>query len=271
VSDKRRIVAGLVGLTMVTAAAGQATEGEGGQVQDPGSEGVDLTTSFVDSLVNEPVASDLATTFNETDFETYVTHNGPYLVGYISVSTIIDTDFDGTWQIVDPGFTEGMTITEFEQGLGFGAGLGFRYDEFAFELFYERSEYDTTVLGSDFNDAVMHTVNLDVRYYFMTDTPLQPHVQVGFLLPWLDIHQAAHAPVVAPTQFGDAELTGWGVSLGGGASYYFTPKIAVSGTIGWRQIWYNRIEGVFNQELRPPGGTLDGSGLFARAGIMISF
>jgi hypothetical protein len=267
-TEYRLIVAAIASGMLVTAASGQTTTND----ESVTAEGIDLRANFADAITNDPVGFDGSMDIQRDEIEPYIYHNGPYFVGYLSIATIIDTDFDGNSGVIDPGDTETILLLDFEQGLGFGAGIGYRFDELAIELYYERMTFDTGLLGSDYDDAIMHSVNLDAKYFFMTDTPLQPHVSLGFILPWLNVNNAAFAPNVGPiTQLGKANFRGFGVSIGAGVTYYFTPKIALTGTAGWRQIWYNRVEGVLNQELRPPGGTFDGSGLFAKAGVMISF
>ncbi len=266
--DKRWMALGLAG-TIVTGAAGQATAND----ETETDEGLDLRADFSEAVANGPLGYDGSMPIQAMDFDPYVYHSGPYLVGYLSTATIIDTDFNGNQGVADPGMTEAVFLVEFDPGIGFAAGIGYRFNEFAVELFYERTSFDTNLAGSDFDEAVMHTVNLEAKYFFMTDTPLQPYAQLGFVLPWLDTYQSAVAPVppAPPTAIGDGEFSGFGVSVGAGVSYYLTPKIAITGNAGWRQIWLNRVEGVNGVEYRPHSGTYNASGLFARAGVVISF
>ena len=114
----------------------------------------------------------------------------------------------------------------------------------------------------------LNTVNFDGRLYFMTDTPLQPFALIGVAVPWLDIDNGSVDSVTLAV--GNANFTGVGFNFGGGVNFYVTPQIAITGTAGWRYLFYNEAKGV-----NDPRGKLtpdaDGSGFFLYAGASFAF
>jgi opacity protein-like surface antigen len=198
---------------------------------------------------------------------------GAYVAVYLSWGTVVG-DFDnvaiGSLTDSTPDL---IALPEMDPGAGFAVGLGYRFTkELAFELSYEWMEHDTDATwftGVPVGDATIQSFSANVKYFFLSDGPIQPLVLVGVYVPWLDIDNGSlrESDLVA----GDASLWGIGANIGGGMNLYLTPKVALTAEVGYRIVFYTRAEGISDVEGRPEPDNIDGSGFFARAGVAITF
>lgn len=249
----------------LSAALGQDAAGD----TDQAAESVNLETDLSGAIVAEPLASPgyvedpgLVGNFD------LVVQNGPYLVAYLGATTIEAGDFDGSTILSAPNLNDLLFVPELDYGIGFGGGIGYRIDQFAFEFTYMRIEHDADFGGSPLGNAVANTFSVDFKYFLMTDQPLQPFVLVGLTVPWLKVENGSFDPTIPRT--GDASYLGVGANLGGGVAFYFTPTIALTGHAGYRVMFFTEAKGV-SDDRRSIQGNLDGSGFFAAAGITITF
>ncbi len=226
----------------------------------------DLTTDFSRAFTSAPLASDgPAAALQATD--AYVFDNGPYVIGYIGTSTI-DGDLDGTTILSAPDLPDLLFVPELDTGVGFGIGLGYRIDEFAFEFNFMRTMYDTDFGGVPFDEAALNAFNFDVKYFFSLNDPLQPFILAGLVLPWLDVENGSVDP--GPPRTSDASYTGVGANLGGGFNFYLTPQIALVVQGGYRIMYFTSVKGA-SDDRRSVNDNLDASGFFASGGISFSF
>jgi opacity protein-like surface antigen len=257
-SDRRSRVGGLCAAVLVLDAAAA------------GESGTDLAADFGRALAQGPVAS-MAQEPGVTGpgFEAV---QGPYIALYLSWGTI-EGDFDnsvlGSFTDTTPDL---IALPSMDPGGGFAIGIGARVTrELAVEMSYEWMELNTDATwstGAQVGDATLQSFSLTVKYFFLTEGPIQPCVLVGLYVPWLDIDNGSlrESDLVA----GDASLWGIGATLGGGLNFYLAPKVALTAETGWRAVFYTRAQGISGVEGRPDP-YVDGSGFFFRAGVAIHF
>lgn len=170
----------------------------------------------------------------------------------------ISGDFDGNTLLAST--TEIIAVPKVESGFGFGALLGVRFKKGALELSYLRSEHDATWLGGK-GTVAYNIVDIDFKIYPSVDSPIQPYLLLGMGFPWLVVHDGS----ASGTAVGDATLTGIGLNIGGGLSYYLHPTICVNGGVIYRWINYSTAKVVMGVSREIEGG-LGGSGLRSMLG-----
>ena len=199
-----------------------------------------------------------------------VFENGVYIVGYV-VGASVEGDFNGDSVLLDdpPTLLDDVFIDNIDTGVGFGFGLGYRLGDFAFELSYQRTYHDHSFLGVDqAGDAVLNVMAFDFKWYFLTDTPLQPFAMVGALYPWLEVDGASVNATDATV--GDATFRGLGLSVGGGVNFYITPRIALVGAAGYRYMFFNDVKSHTDGTVGVTDNLL-ASGFFAYGGVSYTF
>ncbi|MHC4218290.1 MAG: hypothetical protein ACYSU7_07505 [Planctomycetota bacterium] len=225
----------------------------------------DLEVDF-DTVHNPPLASDKVS--GKARIETFGIQNGVYVVGYGLWVDIGDGEFDGDVAMTAPGNPDMLFVPDIDSDIGFGIGFGYRYQAFAVEFTYQRSEHDTDFLGSSLSDAIYHTFNIDTKWYFNTESPLQPHIFMGLVIPWLDANSSSVNMTTGA--IGDTDYVGVGVNVGGGLTFYLTPQIAVIGQAGYRFAWMTSARGTTGPRASIDDN-LEAFGFFAMAGVSVGF
>ncbi len=230
---------------------------------------VDLSVDLTSAYVTEPLAFD-GGMHSLQGVPDIVFKEGPYIVGYVGYQNF-GGDFNGDVILtgVDPSYPDLILVPEVDDGIGFGAGLGYRFGEFALEFNYMRTTHDADFPGSTIGDATLNLVNIDVKYFFMTDSPLQPMILVGLAIPWLDVGDGSI--VIATGESGDSNFTGVGLNLGGGVNYFLTPQVALTAQAGYRFLWFMDVKGASNDRANIRGDYLEGFGFFLMAGVSYTF
>lgn len=227
-----------------------------------------LEANFEQAIVAEPLARDDGFYEPLERPAAFYVHEGVYMASYVGYSTI-DGDFDGTMGLTNPALPDIIWVPDLDAGYSLGVGLGFRFDDFAFEFHYERAAHDdATLAGLPLGDAVLNTFNFDFKYFFNHGEQLQPHILAGCVIPWLVVDNGSTA--IATGQIGDGDFVGVGLNIGGGVTYYLMPKVALTATAGYRFMWFLTAQGVTGGR-SPISGNLDGSGFFGYAGVSVAF
>lgn len=249
------------GLCMTTQLSAPAFAG------DEAAGEVDLTADFSESLVvSEPLASDGLSSLDAGPDGFHV-KNGAYIIGYLAWANV-DGDFDGSVTLAGAGVPDTFSVPDLDESYAYGGGMGIRWGDAAFEVTYQRSEHDATFGGAPLGDAILNTINFDLKYYFMTDQPLQPFVLVGVNVPWMDVDNGSFN--IASALTGDASYIGFGANFGGGAAFYLTPKLAVTGSAGYRLMYFDSVKGI--GDVRADiNGNLEAHGFFVRGGVTLTF
>lgn len=201
-------------------------------------------------------------------------------IGVFGTSISIDKsgEFSGTnySRVDNPGY-EITAIPSLAQNFGFAVLLGHREEAYALELSYWQSNHlatfgpttlgaisgqSATFTGTYQAAAVLRSVNVDFKRYFLTDLNFQPFVSLGVGFPWLDIPDADGdgAGHIYPVT-----LAGLGFDLGLGAEYYLSPALSIVGSASHRWASFDQLkgyQGLYNQMALYGSSTGDSEGGF---------
>jgi len=188
--------------------------------------------------------------------------------GYAGVSTMPDFTFDGVTFDGESGYKrvggeEIVVLPRLDSQRLFRGILGFRGPKAALEISYDRTQHDGAFMGEPMT-ATFQAVNVDSRFFFLTNTRFQPHVLVGGSFPWLNIHDGSFLE----GEVGDARFKGYGVNTEAGVTVYPHERLGIGVGYNYRVIWFDRATGVADEfgELRPrfreTSGSLVITGLF---------
>ena len=122
---------------------------------------------------------------------------------------------------------------------------GFRTRPMALEFSYERTRHDGTFLDL-LGEASFNAINVDAKFFFNTQSRIQPHVVAGLAFPWLTVFDGSSEGDLV----GDARFRGQGLNLEGGVTVFATPRIGISGGFAYRVLWFNRVRGVTDDPFR---------------------
>jgi hypothetical protein len=173
--------------------------------------------------------------------------DGPYAkqgiyFGLTGNYNTVGNDFDG--KTVEGSYDEVVAVPKIDNAYGFGVVLGSRKQNGAVELSYVRSQHDSTFSGYSLGDVTYNTINLDGKYYFLSNKPVQPFILFGICFPWLKVENSSVSTEDYETlESGDATFYGIGLNLGTGIAYYLNPRIAITGGITYRFNVYTGLSG----------------------------
>ena len=173
--------------------------------------------------------------------------------GYVAVSGFMDFAFDGvtfdgqSYYRQENG-DEIMILPRLNSRNLMRGILGARFEKAALELSYDRTTHDGAFLEGA-GEAVFQSVNIDGRFFFLTNGRVQPHVVVGGAIPWLTIRDGGFLD----DQVGDATFRGYGVNSEAGVTVYPHRQIGIGVGYSYRVMWFDRATGVTDKlyELRP--------------------
>jgi hypothetical protein len=209
-----------------------------------------------DSLAGESLRKD------EPEREPYA-KRGFFVGGLGTVATLNDRDFDGQTILTEPTGVM-LALPEVDPGLGWGLTVGYRGESNSIQYTYTASTHDDEFLGTSEEDD-FKTYNLDFKHYWNVERRFQPYVLLGVCVPRLIIKDGASNGVVS----GDAVFQGIGANIGGGASLYLAPRLALFGELFYRWTEMDRARGLgVNRDIM---GHLDGSGVGLRGGLTYTF
>jgi hypothetical protein len=123
--------------------------------------------------------------------------------------------------------------------------VGFRMRPAALEFSYDRTRHQGTFLDAT-GEAVVNSVNIDVRFFGLTSGRIQPHGVVGLALPWLTVEDGSFLD----PETADARFRGQGLNLEAGVTVFPHPRIGVSAGYSYRIFWFNRVRGVGDEPFR---------------------
>ncbi len=176
--------------------------------------------------------------------------------------TQLGGDFDGDTALM--GATEVIVVPDTDPGFGFGLAFGHRWEKVAVELAFTETQHDGEISGLfTSNDVTLDVLEVNGRYFFNTSSRFQP-----FLLAGLGFVMASMDDAAGPG-IGEAELTGLGAGLGGGAEYYFDQHWSLGLRLLYRFASFDEAEGT--QEEGSIDDSVDGHGLAAVVGATFTF
>lgn len=165
--------------------------------------------------------------------------------GYLGVSgfpnfTFDGETFDGQTLYKEIDGEELAILPRLNASKMFRGVLGYRGRQAAFEVSYERTHHTGTFADELPVDTTFQAVNLDGRFFFLSEKRVQPHVLVGASIPWLFIKDGSY---LEPT-LGDARWRGFGLNTEAGVTVYPHPRFGVSVGYSYRVMWFDRMTGV---------------------------
>ena len=173
--------------------------------------------------------------------------------GYIGFSgipnfTLDGVTFDGeTWYKEVDG-EEVFILPKLNTRNMFRGIIGFRGRQAGLEISYDRTRHSGTFQDIP-AEATFQSVNVDGKYFFLTEKRFQPHVVVGGAFPWLTIKDGSYLE----PNVGDARYRGYGLNTEAGVTVYPHPRVGVGIGYNYRVLWFDRASGASDRlgELRP--------------------
>lgn len=174
--------------------------------------------------------------------------------GYVGFSGLPNFTFDGNtfdgetlYKEVDG--EELAILPRLNKRNMFRGALGYRGRQAAFEVSYERTHHNGTFADEIPVDTTFQAVNVDGRFFFLSEKRVQPHVMVGASIPWLMIKDGSYLE----PNLGDARWRGYGLNTEGGVTVFPHPRLGVSVGYAYRIMWFDRMTGVTDKlfYLRP--------------------
>ena len=154
--------------------------------------------------------------------------NDKWYAGVSFIRNSLGGDFNGQAAFV--GSNEAIFVPKVSDGQGWEILLGGRTDKLALEFGYIRSFHDATILGVT-SSADYTIFDFNFKQHFRNEKQFQPYWLGGFNLPYLNVKNAM---ITSGLSVKSTTFAGWGLNLGGGAAYYFTPQVALDGGIIYR-------------------------------------
>jgi len=117
--------------------------------------------------------------------------------------------------------------------------LGYRARQVALEISYERTQHEGTFIDFPL-DTTYQAVNVDARYYFLTERRIQPHALVGASFPWFTVKEGGFLD----PDVGDARFRGYGLNTEAGVTVFPHRKFGIGIGYTYRVVWFDRATGV---------------------------
>lgn len=131
--------------------------------------------------------------------------------------------------------------------------LGYRGEQAALELSYERTNHNGVFGEVGIGKATFQQVNLDVRYFFQTHARVQPYVLLGGGFPWLTVKDGSFLEDEPEAGVGDSRFRGYALNTEVGVTVYPHSQVGIVLGYGYRPIWFDRGSGITGTQydLRP--------------------
>lgn len=170
--------------------------------------------------------------------KTRMVDDGFYL-GVMMVQNSMSGDFDNT--TVYYTSTTLYDVPDVDNGSGFGIAAGYRMDRGVYEMAYQRTSHDTNSSFTDVGDSASYSVlDFNFKYDVAKLEKIRPYVLLGFGISWMTVEDSS----TDGYDLEDETFLGHCWNLGAGMSYFFNPKLAVTGGIVSRWNTFKSVEGV---------------------------
>lgn len=198
------------------------------------------------------------------DEPSYFAKRGFFVGGMGVATTLSDRDFDGQSGLVEPNSGAMLVLPELDPATGWGATIGYRSKRISVQYTYTESKHDDDFLGTSLEDD-LQTYSLDFKHYWNVEGSLQPYLLLGITVPRVTVKDGANLG----GNVGDAKFQGLGGNLGGGATLYITPHLALFGEAFYRWADFDRASALgVHADIQ---GHLDASGIGVRGGLTYTF
>ncbi len=152
--------------------------------------------------------------------------------------------FDGDVAVFRP--TDAVIIPDLDTEEGFGFSISYRWKSWEALLTYDKTEYDGDFTGSALShDTDIENLDLNLRKYYLVETPIQPFVIAGLGWSRAEIENGSTDSGLNFIVVQDAELeNGININLGGGLAFYPLPWISVYAQAMYRFVEYQTTQGI---------------------------
>ena len=178
---------------------------------------------------------------------------GGYVGGsFVPNFTLDGETFDGMTLYREIGGDEVGILPKLDKQHKFKGILGYRGKMAALELSYERTNHDGTFFDGT-GEATFQSVDLNGRFFALTNGRFQPYVLLGGGIPWLTVKDGSFLEDEPEKGFGDGSWKGYSVNTEVGVALYPHPQLGVMVGYGYRAIWFDRATGITGTlfDLRP--------------------
>lgn len=189
--------------------------------------------------------------------------------GFVGISgfpnfTFDGKTFDGETLYKEVDGEEMAILPRLNKQRMFRGVLGYRGRQAAVEFSYERTQHNGTFADEIPVDTTFQAINIDSKFFFLSEKRVQPHAAVGVSIPWLDIKDGSYLE----PDLGDARWRGYGLNTEAGVTVFPTPRVGVSIGYTYRVMWFDRMTGVsetlfyLRPRFRETSGSVVLNGLF---------
>ena len=179
---------------------------------------------------------------------------GGYAGGsFLPKFTLDGETFDGLTYYQQIGGDEIAILPKLDKQRMFRGIVGYRYEKAAIELSYERANHQGVFGDGGTGTATFQQINLDARYFFVTQGRIQPYVLVGGGFPWLTVKDGSFLENQPEAGVGDGSFRGYSLNTEVGVTVYPHPQVGIVVGYGYRPMWFDRLTGITDKdyELRP--------------------
>jgi opacity protein-like surface antigen len=178
---------------------------------------------------------------------------GGYVGGsFVPDFTLDGETFDGMTAYREVGGDEIGILPKLDKQHMFRGILGYRGKMGALEFSYERTSHNGTFFDESV-DATFQSVDLNGRFFFLTNGRVQPHVLVGGGIPWLTVKDGSFLEDEPDAGLGDGSWKGYALNTEVGVTVYPHPQLGIAVGYHYRWIWFDRATGITDTlfDLRP--------------------
>ena len=178
----------------------------------------------------------------------YAREGGFAGVTFVPGFTFDGVTFDGQTGYKEVDGEEIMLLPKIDKQPLIRAILGYRGRMASIEVSYERTQHDGQFMGVPLG-ATFQAVNVDGRFFFLTERAIQPHVLVGGAFPWFRVDEGSFLG----EEVGDARFRGYGINTEAGVTVFPVRQFGVGVGYSYRVVWFDRATGVSDKlgHLRP--------------------
>jgi opacity protein-like surface antigen len=178
---------------------------------------------------------------------------GGYVGGsFVPKFTLDGETFDGMTAYREVGGDEIGILPKLDKQNMFKGILGYRGQKAALEFSYERTNHNGTFFDGA-GEATFQSVDLNGRFFFLTNGRVQPYILVGGGIPWLTVKDGSFLEDEPEAGFGDGSWKGYALNTELGITIYPHPQVGIVVGYGYRAIWFDRATGITDTlyDLRP--------------------
>ena len=179
---------------------------------------------------------------------------GGYAGGsFVPAFTLDGETFNGDTLYREIDGDEVALLPKLDKQKMFRGVLGYRYDKAALEFSYERTSHNGVFAEVLTGEATFQQLNVDTRFFFLTQGRVQPYVLVGAGFPWLTIKDSSFLLDDPDAGIGDGRFKGYALNTEIGVTVYPHPQVGIVLGYEYRPIWFDRATGMTETryDLRP--------------------